>query len=291
MCSSFKKNNLSKISIRKEFVKKLSLTALSIASLTMASSAWSGAWVPEEGSGYSKFAFSDYSADDFFGENSELGSFSGQNISYYGELGVSENLAIYGSLLYQDLQQIDATGVATRSAGFGDTEIGLRYQWQANPFVLSTAIVAKLPYLYDETDALPRGNGQEDLEFRVLIGRSLNEYGYFGVEFGYRFRTGAPSDEYRYLLEYGYSVTDDFYLRTKLDGTLSASNADSVGTSSNLSITPEFDLGKLELTAGWTFGDGGKKGKWGFEITYRDDLYGNNTLQGDGIEVAIFKIS
>lgn len=290
MSSKFKKFSLPTINIRKKFAKTLSLTTFTIVSLTTATTAWSGAWVPDIGSGYSKFAFSDYSADDFFGDNSEFGSFSGQNLSFYGEYGFTKNGAIYGTVLYQDLEQVDSAGVATSSSGFGDVELGYRYQWQAAPFVLSTAIVAKLPYLYDDSDALPRGNGQEDLEFRVLIGKSLDEYGYFGAEFGYRLRFEAPSDEYRYLLEYGYSVTDNFYLRTKLDGTLSANNADGTGTGSNLSITPEFDLGKLELTAGWTFGTGNQKEKWGLEFTYREDLYGDNTLQGDGIEVGIFKI-
>ncbi|TQV88122.1 hypothetical protein [Aliikangiella coralliicola] len=259
--------------------------------LLFSSTAWSGAWVPEVGSGYSKFAFSDYKADDFFGDNATSVDFSGQNYSYYGEYGFTKDFAIYGTLLYQDLEQINNAGVASESSGFGDTEIGIRYQWQAQPFVVSTSFLVKLPFLYDENDALPRGNGQEDYELRILFGRSLNEYGYLGFEAGYRLRTGAPSDEYRYLFEYGFSVSDNFYLRTKVDTTISANNADTVSNNSNLSITPEFDLTKLELTAGWTLGDAkSSKEKWGVEITYRQDLDGENTLEGDGFEIGLTRV-
>ena len=63
-------------------------------------------------------------------------------------------------------------------------------------------------------------------------------YGYIGAEAGYRFRSEDPSDEYRYLLEYGISAGDNLYFRTKLDGTESAGNGkqQSGGADSNLSV-------------------------------------------------------
>ncbi len=275
---------------KKPIKQVVNLSALTLG-LLFSSQAFSGAWVPEAGSGYNKFGYSDYNADEFFGNDDSLIEFSGVNYSFYGEYGLAKDIAVFGTILYQDVEQINAEGQFSESSGLGDAEIGLRFQWQAEPFVVSTSILAKLPYLYDENDSLPRGNGQEDLEFRVLIGKSLNEYGYFGVEAGYRYRADSPSDEYRYLIEYGFNVSENFYLRTKVDSTISAGNADFINNNSNLSINPEFDLTKAELTAGWTFGDSSAKGdKWGLELTYRQDVSGDNTLEGDGFEIGITRV-
>jgi len=123
---------------------------------------------------------------------------------------------------------------------------------------------------------------------KILVGKSLGRLGYFGLELGYRFRTDAPSDEIRYLIEYGVSLNDNLYLRAKLDGIESANNADTLFTTGgNLSRTLEFDVGKLELTAGWNFGNPNDNGRWGAEFTYTDDVYGDNTLEGDGFQLAL----
>jgi hypothetical protein len=265
------------------------LTLLMSSLLCVSTITHAGAWVSGQGQGYNKLAYSYYSADEFRGTNENFSEFVGKNTSYYGEYGLGNNFAVYGQLLYQDIKQTNAQGIIQSNSGFGDTELGIRYQWQANPFVLSTSFLVKVPYLYDEADELALGNGQEDYEFKVLLGKSLNEYGYFGVEFGYRLRTDAPSDEYRYLLEYGFNVTKQLYLRAKIDGVLSANNADEVVqrptiNNNNLLNTIEYDLGKLELTTGWIINPSAKK-KYGIELTYTNEIYGENTLKGDSIQL------
>lgn len=274
--------NLSKLKPR------VSLIAIPLFCALLPLQSHAGAWVAKKGDSYNKVGVSDYSATDFFGGNPDLGEFEGTSVSYYGEWGLGSNWGLFTSVLYQDITQTDSSGVSTQNDGLGDIDVGVKYQWQAEPFVLSTQLLAKLPYLYDEDDALPLGNGQEDLEAKVLIGKSLGSLGYVGFELGYRFRTDEPSDEIRYLIEYGVSLSDNFYLRAKLDGIESANNADvQFDGGGNLSRTPEFDIGKLELTAGWNFGQPSDNGRWGAEFTYTDDLYGDNTLQGDGIQIAL----
>lgn len=254
--------------------------------------AYAGAWVPEEGKGYVKLGVSDYEATDFFGTNNDFTEFSGNNYSLYAEHGLGNKLAIFGSLLYQDIEQTDGSLNTQSATGLGDLELGLRYQLTEGPNIFSVAYITKLPYLYDEDDTLPRGNGQVDHEFRLLYGRSLHPYGYIGVEAGYRLRNGNPSDEYRYLVEYGFSATKNLYFRTKLDGIESARNADSVTTGAgNLSVTPEFDLGKFELTVGWNFDKkSGSDSQWGLELTYNKDLYGTNALDGDGFQLGLTRV-
>jgi len=149
----------------------------------------------------------------------------------------------------------------------------------------------KAPYLYDENSELPLGNGQEDFEGKLLFGKSFGDLGYGGLEVGYRVRTEAPVDEFRYLVEYGFDVNDRTYLRTKLDGIHAATSAD-IETGTNVPVTPEaalnpqlpleFDLGRLEYTAGYKFSD-----RLAGEITGTTAIYGDNTLKGTNIQVAL----
>jgi len=274
--------------MKTHFAKIASGIATPILFTLLSSQAHAGAWVLDKGDSYHKVGVTDYSASSFFGDNADLDVFDGTNLSYYGEWGLGNNWGVFTSVLYQDISQTNTVGETVQNDGLGDLDIGVKYQWQAQPFVLSTQLLAKLPYLYDEDDTLPLGNGQEDIEAKVLIGKSLGSLGYFGIELGYRFRTDAPSDEIRYLIEYGVSFNDNFYFRTKLDGIESANNADVVFVEGgNLSQTNEFDVGKLELTLGWNFGQAGNDSRWGTEITYTEDIFGDNTLEGDGIQIAL----
>ncbi|MEM0911779.1 MAG: hypothetical protein AAGJ37_12425 [Pseudomonadota bacterium] len=272
---------------------KASLSVLFIAGMVGFNQAHAGAWVADKGDGYSKFSYNYYNADTFDGSNTDFGEFTSESYTFYGEYGLGNNLALFGSLSYQDLEQSDADGNFTFGNDFSDLELGVRYQWQAEPFVLSTSLLVKLPYLYDEDAELPTGFGQEDIEFRVLLGKSLYPYGYFGVELGYRFRLEAPSDEYRYLIEYGYDINENVYVRTKLDGILSANNADVDvnNPTGNVSLVPEFDLGKLELSVGYNFGKPSKNGsRWGVEFTYTDEIYGEETLRGETLSLGITRV-
>lgn len=274
---------------RKQFTQMTVLSACVLA-CGFSQNVLAGAWVPAEGTGYAKVGVTSYSADELFDDPQEV-EFKGLNISYYGEYGLGNNLGVYWSAIYQDIEQT-SDGQTVSNSGLGDVDLGFRYQWQAEPFVLSTSFLVKFPFLYNDDDDLPLGNGQLDYEFRALAGKGLNQYGYVGAEFGYRFRAEAPSDEYRYLLEYGFSVNDNLYLRTKLDGTLSANNAEvDAGAGGNLARTPEFDLGKIELTAGWNLGTKDSEGRqWGLEFTYTDEIYGEQTLNGRSFQFAITRV-
>jgi hypothetical protein len=273
-------------------VQKSALSIALLACMGASQVAHAGAWVSAKGEGYNKVSVNSYSADEFEGDSPDFGEFNSDSYTFYGEYGLGNNLAVYGSLSYQDLEQIDSAGVATTGSGLSDLEVGVRYQWQADPFVLSTSLLVKLPYLYDEDKALPTGNGQEDIEFRVLIGKSLYPYGYLGVEAGYRYRADAPSDEYRYLIEYGYDINEKVYIRSKLDGILSAKNADvdNADTFGNLSLAPEFDLGKLEMTVGYNFNPSAQNSRWGIEFTYTNEIYGENSLQGETLSLGITRV-
>lgn len=269
---------------------KQAIKIASLLSITAVSqSALAGAWTAAEGSGYNKLAVSEYKATNFYGDNEDFKEFKGTNYSLYVEHGLRDDVTFFGTLLYQKLEQENALGVKTDGSGFSDVELGFRKNLINGPTVISTSFLVKLPYLYDEHDELPRGNGQTDYEARILLGRSLYPFGYIGAEAAYRVRTEDPSDEYRYLVEYGISAGDNLYFRAKLDGTESAKNGKSITNGeTNLSATNEYDLGKFEFTVGWSFDKkNGAKSKWGLEATYNEDVYGNNALNGGGYQIGL----
>jgi hypothetical protein len=267
----------------------LMIAAIAVSVMLLSFNSSAGAWVGAKGTGYAKLGFATYSADDYLGTNPTFVDFESTSASLYAEYGLGNQFALYGSILNQSYDQEDTASGKTSASGFGDTEIGIRYQWQANPFVVSTSFLVKTPFLYDAEDGL--GNNQTDYEAKVLIGKSLNEYGYFGVEFGYRLRADDPSDEYRYLIEYGFDITKDLYFRTKLDGILSANNAVTNRVNNeNLSNPLEFDSGKLELTTGWNFDNNSALKGYGVELTYTREIYGDNILQGNRFELGFTKV-
>lgn len=246
-----------------------------------------GPWVPKVGSGYHKVSANAFRSRDFFGIRPGFEEFTDANLTYYGEVGIVPRLALYGSVPLQRLRQREGGG-RTEFSGIGDVNIGIRHGWLTAPFVFSGSFLVKLPYLYDENAALPPGNGQEDFEGRLLIGKSLGSWAYFGLEGGYRARSQEPSDEIRYLAEFGLPAGAHLYLRTKLDATESVRNGDPIpGGVGNPTLNPEFDLGRLELTAGWNFGRPNPRGRVGAEFTWTRDLYGENTLRGNTFQLGV----
>ncbi len=252
-------------------------------SLTTAANA--GAWTAKKGAIYSKSAVNYFVGTERFGDAlPEFERFRDVNFTYYTEIGLQDNLTFFGAAAVKDLRNT-SDGVTTDNFGVGDVDLGLRYNFFTEPFVFSVQGLFKAPFLYDEDAELPLGNGQIDLEGRFLIGKSLGRIGYFGLEAGYRYRADDPVDEFRYLVEYGFDVSSNVYLRTKLDGTLGLGSVDEFAAGANAanpSLPLAFDLGKLEYTAGIKVNK-----TWSFELTGTTNIYGENTLRGTNVQFAI----
>jgi len=271
---------------------KNTFQGLSIIALLTAipTSAFAGAWTAKEGDSYLKGAVNFFDTNSRFGPEGTFENFSNTNFNVYWEYGVKDNLTFFATGSLTDLENT-ADGVTTSGDGVSDIDVGLRYRLIDGPVIVSVQGLFKAPYLYDENAELPIGNGQEDFEGKLLFGKSFGELGYGGLEVGYRVRTEAPVDEFRYLIEYGFDVTDRAYLRTKLDGIHAAGSSDvdvgvalpiAAGVAVNPQLPLEFDLGRLEYTAGYKFND-----TLAGEITGTTAIYGDNTLKGTNIQVAL----
>ena len=275
-------------------MKSLLLRSLAVAMLLAASatSSFAGAWTAPKNALYEKLSYNYYYAHETFDSSGHRegtpnnGKFTDHNVSNYFEYGLLDSLTVINSLTYKWLEN-DTNLARTKGYGLGDVDLGLRYKLLDSERIgiVSTQLLVKIPGTYDKNDPLPLGNGQFDTELRLLYGRSLYPLipGYGNVEFGYRWRAGDPSDEIRYLVEFGVDVTRDFYTRAKLDGTLSVDNGKKRDGSGNPTATNNFDLGKLDLTVGYKVTPA-----WGVEVSYRPDIYGQNIAAGANYSLALY---
>jgi hypothetical protein len=294
----------------------------------VASSARAGAWCMKEGAVYSKLSYNYYFTVDTFADdghkhrNPNGSNFRDENITWYNEYGLFDNFTLFASvpykMLYSRFRSIEKTGDAKRLKrtnkrydGLGDVDLGFRYGLLKDPVVLSLQALTKIAWFYDGSEEVPPGNNQNDYELKMLLGKSLWPFpGYCGLELGYRWRTDAPSDEYRYLVEFGVNPTKKFSLRAKLDGIASVKNAslsehkssvrsyidydtgqlikaapapaEGASVAANPSLGYEYDLGKLELTLGYQ-----QNKNWSFEFTYTNYPYGESIAAGDQYSLAL----
>lgn len=275
-------------------MKSLLLRSLAVAILTAASasSSFAGAWTAERYACYEKLTFNYYVADHTFdgsgdrGRMPNSGKFTDYNISNYFEFGLLDNLTAINSLSYKWLENED-NSTLKKGYGLGDVDLGLRYRLLDSEKVgiVSTQLLVKIPGDYEKEDPLPLGNEQFDTELRLLYGRSLYQWlpGYGNLEIGYRLRAGDPSDEIRYLVEFGVDITKSIFARAKLDGIYSVDNGKKIDGSGNPAATNNFDLGKLDLTLGCRITPA-----LGLEAGYRPDIYGQNTASGANYSLAVY---
>jgi len=271
--------------------------------ITLPSTAYAGAWTAKQGQQYLKGAVNYFDTSSRFGEEGTFENFRNQNFNVYWEYGLQDDLTFFATGSLTDLEN-RADGVETSNTGVGDVELGLRYRLIDGPVIVSLQGLFKAPYLYSEDAELPLGNGQEDYEGKILFGSSFGPLGYGGLELGYRHRSDAPVDEFRFLVEYGFDVSEQVYLRTKLDGIHAVESSDvvdggvtftptipgDIGGSQTIptaqALNPqlplEFDLGRIEYTAGYKIND-----TFAAELTGTTAIYGDNTLRGTNIQVAL----
>lgn len=166
--------------------------------------AQAAAWLQEEGRGEIIVNAVYYTTESSFDNNGNERTqprFTKKEINPYLEYGLTDAITIGANVNFQDLSQ-DSGG---DNAGMGDAELFFRMQvWEHEGAVVSLQPLIKIPGPYDSGDAPALGSDQTDVEMRVLLGQGFaiplwNAYPHFmNVEAAYRYRDGAPSDEWRF---------------------------------------------------------------------------------------------
>lgn len=249
-----------------------------------------GAWTLGKGKLYDRLSLNYYYADDRFDKNGDRlrfddnGDFSDINGANYLEYGITDRITLINSLYFKYIEKDDDVAKTT-TYGLGDIDLAMKVKvLEGKAGILSAQGLVKIPEAYDRNDRVPLGNGQYDLELKFLYGLSLWPYlpGYCGVEAGYRWRLSDPSDEFRYLVEFGVDFTEDLYGRVKLDGIYSIDNGSHLDSGGNPTATNNFDLGKLDVTLGYKITPA-----WGLEASYTPEIYGQNTAAGATYTLAV----
>lgn len=254
---------------------------------------FSGAWPLEKGNIYERFSFNYYSSNKEFNNKgnevsfSNNGSFSDYYINNYLEYGLYDNLTIINSFYIKRMRKNDSMN-EQKTFGIGDIDIGAKLKiTELAGGIISTQLLTKLPLAYNKHDDLPLGNGQVDIELRLLYGHSLYPLipGYFNLEFGYRWRFEEPSNEIRYLLEFGIDATKDIYSRVKFDGIYNVNRDINIDHSGNPTAKNNYDLGRIEFVIGYKCNK-----KWSIEAGMTPSIYGRNIAKGNTYTLAIIFI-
>lgn len=186
-----------------------------IALLAASATCHGGAWVREEGGFYVKAALARTEADRLFNTRRDrvpTTTYRDTGLSLYGEYGLTPAWTAIASLEAKDARRGGA-----RSTGPADLWIAGKRLLLSGPFVLSAQLGAKLPMGYAERSRMPLGEGQVDLEARVLAGKSFGR-AYGSAEIGYRKRNGDYSDEVPFRVEGGVRFVPRAMLLVSLDG-------------------------------------------------------------------------
>lgn len=178
---------------------------------------FAGAWTQPRGASYFQLSYWRFSSTSIFDMQQNKvalaggGEFDEESFFAYFENGLSESVTFVASVPYKNLRYTTPAR-QTRSIGLGDVYLGLRYLLGTQDYVSSLQVGLKLSPGY-ETDlqklgsAPPLGDGQTDVEFRLLVGKSfLRSAAYVNVDIGYRGRSGTPVDEIPYALELGLNL-------------------------------------------------------------------------------------
>ncbi|MFN0118438.1 MAG: hypothetical protein ACKVQC_09140 [Elusimicrobiota bacterium] len=266
-------------------MKKISVTVCLMVSVS--SSLWAGAWLREKNEVYSKVSFSKYSADKVFApkKNKKLNGpkYSEYSSSFYGEFGFTEK--------WTGITQFSFKSATSKFAGISHSESGLTDLWfymkrklPSEKFTSSVQLGVKTPLGYSERKNPPLGQGQVDLECRLLAGKSLYPWPvYLSSEVGYRKRNGDYSDEIPYVFETGFFPKKNLLLKVGLDGISNLTNDEASNLNSNFN---DFVFDKEFMKLNFTIALFQKSG-WGYEIFYDTLLTGANTSVGQTVGVGL----
>lgn len=226
------------------------MRGLILACLLMPSVARAGAWTLDRGHFYLNTSYSRIAASSFYGADFNKVSimpYTQQVWGWYGEVGLMSRwlTATVDGTLYR------RNGIARQgfTEGVGDWRLGLWTGLVTRPVRLSLGMIVGIP-LGDSAPsagpnadaeaqqiarALPTGDGEWDVEWRVALGYSFGGVRlwpivhYLVVETGYWLRTRGFSDSFTYRLELGirfpWTLIGRFWFILKLNGVESFASA------------------------------------------------------------------
>ncbi len=201
--------------------------------------AQAGAWTQPKGGGYLKAWFRLQAALGFLdgyhdeaGDNHYTDNYSETGFALYGEYGITDWLTLIGAWAPVKVYHLQQQGGVTVVRP-DDPLFGFRFGLLQKELRVSLQVDTRVPAVTDrsfgpffavnkETGVLDEplgvlrvGSGVWDIEPRVQLGYGSNR-GHWGVEVGWRFRTGGFQDALVWLMEGGYRFVPRFYATVRI---------------------------------------------------------------------------
>lgn len=200
------------------------------------------------------------------------GSYRQFQLNAYLDVGLRRRWDLVANVPFLFLRFSNDYG-CQKSAGAGDIAVGLKYRLNSleSPWAVSAQVITQFP-AYSATTDPALGNHQEDIEARFLLGRGgkwAGRHVFWDAETAYRYRTGAPADQFRGDFTGGMDVTSRWMLMAQIFTITSMQNG-SAFASTNPNAQSDFDLykgqgsavlrvtPKLRVQAGWTYAFAGR---------------------------------
>ncbi len=208
-------------------------------------------------------------------------------VDSYIEIGLTPRSTL---VLHVPAPFLDYSNVygAQHSAGLGDVEIGFKRRFNSveSSWALSGQLTVAAPAYSALRNPAP-GNHQEDVEARFLMGHGAafgQRHAFWDAEVAYRYRSGAPADQFRADLATGLDLTHRLMAMGQAFVIQGLRNGQPLSASSNPNTQSDFDLYKGQISLVLNIGHGMK-----VQAGWNDAFAGRNTGRGETVILGLWK--
>jgi hypothetical protein len=254
-------------------------------------SAYAGAWTQDAHHGQLIINTSYFSTSHVFSSNGHIqpfafnGTFQQFQINPYFEYGVTSRNTLVVNLWAQHLHYADQFH-NLNSVGAGDIEVAVRRRFNSptSLWAASGQLLVLFPAYSTSTTPAP-GNHQEDFEGRALLGRG-NPWrkAYWDAEVAYRYRIGAPADQFRVEAAAGFDVFPRLKVIGQFYAIKSMQNGTPLTANDNPNAQSDYDLYKSELSLVFQIHPHTR-----LQAGWVDAFSGRNTGHGSTALIALWK--
>ena len=264
-----------------------------IATIAIAPHVRADAWTQEEGHGQIIFTTSFFETSREFDPDGNVARFSYQGsfrqfqFNPYVEYGLTSRTTLVVNA-FAPFLKFQNQYYRQTSAGLGDVETALRRRLNSteSPMPVSVQFTILFP-TYPADRQPPPGNHQVDLESKLMIGRGVHigkHSAFWSMGGAYRFRSGAPADEFRSDTTFGLDLTRRFTVMTQFFGITGLRNGSPLVVGGNPNAQSDFDLYKGQFSLVTRLGP-----RTRFQLGWNDTIAGRNTGRGQTVLVALWQ--
>ena len=274
------------------FYSQVLITSLFLL-LVLSIDAYAGAWTLPRNKVYLETAYQEgFNREEYASDGKKRGFGYGGAGSEHStffklEYGLTDQLNLLTQLPYR-MFRFKNDFDKFRTSDWGDVTVGAKYRLIEEPAVVSMQADVKVPGGYSKDRPVQIGDGQNDLELRLILSKSFLPIlpFYTSVESGFTFRQKIPSNEIPFSAELGFYPHPKILLKGYITGINSMKS----------SGEQEEDLYKWGSSVGFTLiGDGSattlrNKKALTLEAGYEEVFAGKNTSAAGLWVMKVFSI-